>query len=274
MTGFFTRITLIAIAVLLSSCGASRLPSFAPHKMDVRQGNMVTSEMRRKLKLGMTRVQVRAVLGAPLINDALHANRWDYVYRLEQDSKLVEQQRMTVYFDDDALARIDDGTMPPQPVAASAIEAAPPVIMPVVTEAAPVEQVVLAADAAPAADAASVIPLAAEQAAVDAVQVWAAAWSARDVEKYLAVYAPEFKPASGMSRTAWEAQRRDRIAKAKTIKVELSDIKVNIQDENRASVTFKQSYRANNHEDVTHKTLELEKVGDAWLIVSEQAAEK
>ena len=270
------RIILVVIAVLLlSSCGGvSRLPSFAPHKMDVRQGNMVTSEMRSKLKLGMTRVQVRAVFGTPLINDALHANRWDYVYRLEQDSKLVEQQRMTVYFDDDALARIDDGTMPPQPVAASAIEAAPPVIIPVVTEAAPVEQVVLAADAAPAADAASVIPLAAEQAAVDAVQAWAVAWSARDVEKYLASYAPEFKPANGMNWDAWENQRRGRIAKVKTIKVELSDIKVSMPDESHASVNFMQNYRADSHEDVTRKTLELTKVGDAWLIVSEQAAEK
>ena len=107
------RITFIVIPLLLAACsGVARLPSFTPHKIDIRQGNLVTSEMRGKLKLGMSRAQVRAVLSTPLINDAFHANRWDYVYRLEQDNKLIEQQRMTIYFDGDALARIDDGNMP------------------------------------------------------------------------------------------------------------------------------------------------------------------
>ena len=107
------RITLIVIPLLLVACsGVARLPSFTPHKIDIRQGNLVTSEMRDKLKLGMSRAQVRAVLGTPLINDAFHANRWDYAYRLEQDNKLIEQQRMAVYFDGDALARIEDGNMP------------------------------------------------------------------------------------------------------------------------------------------------------------------
>ena len=107
------RITFIVIPLLLAACsGVARLPSFTPHKIDIRQGNLVTSEMRGKLKLGMSRTQVRAVLGTPLINDAFHANRWDYVYRLEQDNKLIEQQRMTIYFDGDALARIEDGNMP------------------------------------------------------------------------------------------------------------------------------------------------------------------
>lgn len=107
------RVTFIVIPLLLAACGGvARLPSFTPHKIDIRQGNLVTSEMRGKLKLGMSRAQVRAVLGTPLINDAFHANRWDYVYRLEQDNKLIEQQRMTIYFDGDVLARIEDSNMP------------------------------------------------------------------------------------------------------------------------------------------------------------------
>jgi outer membrane protein assembly factor BamE len=80
----------------------------SPYKMDIRQGNYVTPEMREKLKLGMTRQQVRYVLGSPTINDAFHGNRWDYVYRLEHEGKIIEKQNLTLYFDGDNLVRIED----------------------------------------------------------------------------------------------------------------------------------------------------------------------
>jgi len=101
------RIKLIFLSLLLASCGS--VPFLTPYKMDIRQGNFVTPEMREKLKLGMTRQQVRYVLGTPLVSDAFHGNRWDYVYRLERGGKVIEQQNMTLYFEGDKLARIDDG---------------------------------------------------------------------------------------------------------------------------------------------------------------------
>lgn len=255
------RNKLIIVSVLLASCGSvSRLPSFTPHKIEIRQGNLVLSEMRAKLRLGMSRSQVKAALGTPLVSDALHANRWDYVYRLEQDSKLIEQQRMTVYFDGDVLTRIDDGTMPPLPASSALADPIPVVAEPVPAESVP--------------DVPSIAPLAAEQAIESVVLGWAAAWSARDADKYIAGYAPEFKPANGLSRDAWEAQRRGRITGAKTIEVELTDIKVSMRSENKASVSFKQTYRADSYRGVTRKMLEMEKFGDAWLIVSEQVAGK
>ena len=94
-------LTLFLFSPLLSSCST--------YKMDIRQGNFVTPEMREKLKLGMTRQQVRYVLGTPLVSDVYHGNRWDYVYRLERGGKVIEQQNMTLYFEGDKLARIDDG---------------------------------------------------------------------------------------------------------------------------------------------------------------------
>lgn len=112
------RIKLIVVSVLLVSCSEMtmpKLPSFTAHKMEINQGNMVTPEMRHKLKLGMTRLQVQAILGTPLLNDAFHASRWDYVYRLEKKGKLLEKQRMTLYFEGDSLTRIDDGNMPVLP---------------------------------------------------------------------------------------------------------------------------------------------------------------
>ncbi len=107
------RVMLSIISLVLASCGGvSKLPSFAPHKIEINQGNLIAPEMRAKLKLGMSRSQVRALLGTPLINDVFHANRWDYVYRLEQNGKLVEQQRMTLFFEGEELKRIDDSNMP------------------------------------------------------------------------------------------------------------------------------------------------------------------
>jgi outer membrane protein assembly factor BamE len=100
------RIKIILLSLLLLS---PVLSSCAIYKMDIRQGNFVTQDMREKLKLGMTKPQVRYVLGTPMINDAFHGNRWDYAYRLEHGGKMVEKQNLTLYFEADILARIDDG---------------------------------------------------------------------------------------------------------------------------------------------------------------------
>ena len=106
------RIQIVLVSLLLASCSnmSTYLPTFTPYKVEIRQGNLITQDMRAKLKLGMSQTQVRAALGAPLINDPYHANRWDYVYRLEEHSELVENQRLTLYFDKGMLARIDDAT--------------------------------------------------------------------------------------------------------------------------------------------------------------------
>jgi outer membrane protein assembly factor BamE len=116
--GFFMRIKLIILSVLLASCSSTstaRLPSFSSHKIDIQQGNLITPELRDKIKVGMSRSLVRSILGTPLIADPFHANRWDYVYRLEQGGKLVKQQNLTLYFEGEHLVRIDDSNMPAQP---------------------------------------------------------------------------------------------------------------------------------------------------------------
>ena len=113
------RITLIVLSLMLASCSyINTLPGLfyiTPHKIEVQQGNLITPEMRARLKIGMTRPVVRSILGTPLIDDPFHSDRWDYVYRLEQLGKLVAQQRMVLYFKGDTLERIDDSAMPPMP---------------------------------------------------------------------------------------------------------------------------------------------------------------
>jgi len=105
------RAILILLSVLLSSCEGVTGP-LSPYKMDIRQGNYVAAEMRDKLKIGMSKQQVHYVLGTPMISDAFHGNRWDYVYLLEHRGKLVEERRLTLYFVGDNLANIDEEPQP------------------------------------------------------------------------------------------------------------------------------------------------------------------
>ena len=77
-----------------------------PFKIDVRQGNYVSQDMVAQLKPGQTKDQVRFILGTPLIVDAFHADRWDYVYRFQPGQGKVEQRRLIVYFEDNRLVRV------------------------------------------------------------------------------------------------------------------------------------------------------------------------
>jgi outer membrane protein assembly factor BamE len=97
------RISLIFVSLLLASCSW-----LLPHKVEIRQGNLISPEMLAKVKVGMTQQQVKTALGTPLINDPFHANRWDYIYRFVQEGQLIEEKRMTLYFEKDNLQRIEE----------------------------------------------------------------------------------------------------------------------------------------------------------------------
>jgi outer membrane protein assembly factor BamE len=99
------RARILKLVALLLLAGCSSVPPL-PYKIEVQQGNVITQEMVDKLKPGMTKAQVRFALGSPMISDAFHENRWDYIYRLEQAGRLVEQRNLTVFFEDDKLARL------------------------------------------------------------------------------------------------------------------------------------------------------------------------
>lgn len=89
----------------------------SPYKVDIPQGNIVTQEMVAKLKPGMTKSQVRFIMGTPLITDAFHANRWDYVYRNQKAGKLVEERKLALFFDRDVLARVEGDVVAGSPAA-------------------------------------------------------------------------------------------------------------------------------------------------------------
>lgn len=257
------RTKLILLSMLLASCSDFSMPSatlLTPYKMDIRQGNYITPEMREKLKLGMPKSQVHYVLGTPMISDAFHGNRWDYVYSLEHHGEIVEKQRLTLYFDGDNLVKIDDG---------KTVETVPVVAQPVVEQPVIAKQAVEPVAPKPMASkpAAKADP---ETDVLKSVQEWAAAWSTKNSRIYLAAYAAEFKP-DGMSRFAWEKQRLDRISKPKVIEVALSDINVSMENDDHATVSFTQDYRSDNYRDRVEKTLQLVNQSGHWLIAEEHA---
>ncbi|MCQ2029257.1 outer membrane protein assembly factor BamE [Stutzerimonas zhaodongensis] len=68
------------------------------YKVDIQQGNVVTQDMIDQLRPGMTRSQVRFIMGNPLITDTFHANRWDYLYSIQPGGSQRQQERVSLVF--------------------------------------------------------------------------------------------------------------------------------------------------------------------------------
>ncbi|MCL1861643.1 MAG: outer membrane protein assembly factor BamE [Proteobacteria bacterium] len=98
----------IAAALVLTACSF-----FAPYRIDVRQGNDIDETMLAQLKPGMTREQVRFVLGSPLVADVFHSDRWDYIYRFKPGrADETKQRAVSVFFVNDKLDRVEGDTVP------------------------------------------------------------------------------------------------------------------------------------------------------------------
>jgi outer membrane protein assembly factor BamE len=85
---------------------------FSPYRPDIQQGNFVSQEMLGQLKVGQSRDQVKFILGTPLLTDAFHADRWDYPFYLARGNGEVTTSRVTVFFKDNLVAKIDGGNLP------------------------------------------------------------------------------------------------------------------------------------------------------------------
>ena len=118
----FTRATPWCLCVLgaLSGCQAVRtmpsadslLGAITPYKVEVVQGNVITQEQAALVKPGMSRAQVRDILGSSLVADVFHADRWDYVFMLNRPGTPLQKRAVVVIFEGDKLARIDAPALP------------------------------------------------------------------------------------------------------------------------------------------------------------------
>lgn len=83
------------------------------YKIDIQQGNVVTQDMIDQLRPGMTRRQVRFIMGNPLLTDTFHGNRWDYLYSLQPGGGQRLQERVSLVFDgNDQLVGLSGDFMP------------------------------------------------------------------------------------------------------------------------------------------------------------------
>ena len=106
---------LAALALLLGACKSvevPKVPGVTPYRMVIQQGNFISDDMVAQLKPGMTKEQVRFVLGTPLVTDIFHADRWDYVFFRELPNGKREQRNLSVLFQDNKLVRVIGDLLP------------------------------------------------------------------------------------------------------------------------------------------------------------------
>lgn len=102
----------VCATLVLAACS---LPGV--YKIDVQQGNVITQDMVDQLQPGMDKRKVRFVMGTPLLVDVFHQERWDYIYSLQPGGEARKQERVSLYFEDDKLSRVE-GDYRPNPLAA------------------------------------------------------------------------------------------------------------------------------------------------------------
>lgn len=132
------NIKLILALLLIAGCkqmpqiSVPTLPGLGPLKIEIQQGNVITKEMLAKLQPGMTRNQVRFVLGTPLMVDPFRTNRWDYIYSMRKRGEMVEHRQLKVFFEDDKMVRFEGDIVADTLPGAETIAAVKPVTSPAV----------------------------------------------------------------------------------------------------------------------------------------------
>jgi len=105
-------------ALLMTGCGtvdsaSNRLVSaITPYKIEIVQGNFVSKEQVAALEKGMSRIQVREVLGTPLISNLFRGDRWDYVFTIKRPGVEPQSRRLSLFFEKDILVRFEGDEMP------------------------------------------------------------------------------------------------------------------------------------------------------------------
>lgn len=119
---------LLAVAAL-GGCASdpdnSLIGLVTPYRVEVVQGNVVTQEMAKELRAGLSRDQVRGLLGSPLLTDIFHADRWDYVFTIRRQGAQPQQRRVTIYFENDTVSRFEVPELPAEREFIEAIDTAP-----------------------------------------------------------------------------------------------------------------------------------------------------
>jgi outer membrane protein assembly factor BamE len=112
-----TSVFLCSAALALGGCESlqntdSLFGVITPYRIDIVQGNAITKEQIALIKPGTTRLQVREVLGTPMVADPFHADRWDYIFTLRRQGAQPQRRSVVVRFDGDAVKSVDAPELP------------------------------------------------------------------------------------------------------------------------------------------------------------------
>lgn len=129
-------LAVLAATALLSGCAASGgaltapgqglLGRLTPYRIEVVQGNVLTREQVALVQPGMTRAQVRDILGSPLLTDVFHADRWDYIFTIQRAGAAAQRRSVVVFFDGERLQRLEAPDLPSEQEFVTAISTARP----------------------------------------------------------------------------------------------------------------------------------------------------
>lgn len=101
----FYTVCALVLTLSLSGCSTFKFPGV--YRIAVQQGNIIDQKKVDQLSLGMSKRQVQFVMGSPLLNDAFHVDRWDYIYQVRRGDELLRDRRFTLYFEGEALVRYE-----------------------------------------------------------------------------------------------------------------------------------------------------------------------
>lgn len=124
---YILRALLLTASLLgLASCGFVGFPGV--YKIDIEQGNLVTQEMIEQLQPGMSRRQVRFIMGSPLVEDTFQPDRWDYPYVIRNGPDIIREAQVRIFFEGDKLVNVTGDYLPdwanPNAESAKGIESA------------------------------------------------------------------------------------------------------------------------------------------------------
>ncbi len=100
-----TALILAAILTSVTACSSLRFPGV--YRIKIEQGNYIEEDMVSQLVKGMTRRQVRYVMGSPLIKDSFNRDRWDYYYNVRRNNEVLKEYQFSVFFEGDLLTHWD-----------------------------------------------------------------------------------------------------------------------------------------------------------------------
>ena len=301
-------VTTLSLLSLGGLSGCTSVDNFLPgflktYRVDIQQGNVVTQEMINQLRVGMTREQVRFILGTPLISDPFKPNQWEYVFRLQRGTGKVDLRKYAVTFVDDKLAtftgetsptenrgqatmvtlgktpnelkieKMETGANPNAPL--DGLQTTPPQnIAPVdtATPSTPVLEASTAANISQATASPTVnipIPPEVEASLRATIEAWRTAWVNRAPLAYFGFYSPNYQ-IQNMSRTEWEQSRKDKLIKPKRINVLFGNLRLELIAPDQAKVVFRQVYESDILREVGVKTLLMRNLNGRWLIEFEQ----